>query len=102
MKITKVLKPSVAKKSAGKKVDFQLTAPDAKKVALTGDFNSWNTNGTKMKKDRNGVWSIGMTLNPGRYEYKFIVDGQWWTDPINSNTSKNSFGTINSVLEVGA
>lgn len=102
MKISRVLRPRACKKSDVKKVAFQLQASEAQSVALTGDFNSWGDEGLKMKKGRDGVWKIGMNLVPGRYEYKFIVDGQWWTDPANPNAATNSFGTVNSVIEVEA
>ena len=86
--------------SSGKKVNFQLNAPTVKNVVLTGDFNAWCQEGVTMKKDKNGVWKIELELNPGRYEYKFIVDGKWWTDPSNKKIAVNSFGDVNSVLEV--
>jgi transcriptional regulator with XRE-family HTH domain len=82
------------------KVDFELKAPTAKSVALTGSFNSWDKNGVPMKRARTGLWTTDVSLKPGRYEYKFIVDGQWWTDPANSNTATNPFGSKNSIREV--
>lgn len=88
--------------SKSKKISFQLNAPNVASVVLTGDFNAWSQDGVKMKKDKSGVWKIELELNPGRYEYKFIVDGKWWTDPANKKTAVNSFGDINSVLEVCA
>ena len=84
------------------KVHFQLNAPQAKKVALTGDFKSWSQSGISMRKNRSGLWKVGVDLKPGRYEYKFIVDNEWWADPGNQNISSNSFGTANSVVEIGA
>lgn len=88
------------KKQKQKKVNFKLNAPEAKKVRLTGDFKSWDEKGILMKKSRTGEWKVGVGLEPGRYEYKFIVDDQWWTDPTNSDTQSNSLGELNSVLEV--
>lgn len=85
-----------------KKTCFQLAAPKASNIILTGDFIAWSQEGVKMKRDKNGVWKIELDLNPGRYEYKFIVDGKWWTDPSNKKTAVNSFGETNSVLEVCA
>lgn len=93
-RIVKVTKPR------GKKVKFELYAPEAKKVVLTGDFLSWKEDGLLMKRNKKGQWTTSINLLPGRYEYKFIVDGQWWTDPVNSNVVFNSFGTQNSVIEV--
>ena len=89
------------RKKTQKKVNFQLKAPEANRVLLTGDFTSWNQDPIPMKRNRSGLWKTGVNLGSGRYEYKFIVDDQWWTDPENSNTSQNSFGDSNSVLEIG-
>ncbi len=41
-----------------------------------------------------------MTLPPGRYEYKFLVDGQWVPDVKAKNSVFNRYGTLNSVIEV--
>ena len=83
-----------------KKVTFQLKAPAAKSVLLAGDFNSWDAKSITLKKSKNGVWKTTTTLTPGRYEYKFIVDGEWWTDPMNPDTSQNTYGGINSVKTI--
>jgi len=37
---------------------------------------------------------------PGRYEYKFLVDGEWHRDPVNQEVCDNDFGTLNSVIFV--
>jgi 1,4-alpha-glucan branching enzyme len=83
-----------------KKVTFELTAPDAKRVRLTGDFNSWNDKGITMRRNKTGVWKTGVELTSGDYQYKFIVDDQWWTDPNNEWKVTNSFGDQNSVIKV--
>ena len=83
-----------------KKIRFEIPAPDAKRVVLVGDFNSWDPKGIPMRKDLGGLWAIEVSLTSGRYEYKFIVDDQWRIDPSNSQTLTNSFGTQNSVKQV--
>lgn len=85
-----------------KKVVFQLNAPNMNNVTLTGDFNGWSQTGISMKKEKTGLWKTEIELKAGRYEYKFIVDGKWWTDPANKHTAINSFGDVNSVIEVSA
>lgn len=90
---------NMAKKNE-KKVKFELKAPTATSVALSGDFNNWDSKGLALKKKRDGSWSIELSLKPGRYEYKFIVDGEWKLDPENKLRSPNPFGTENSVKEV--
>jgi transcriptional regulator with XRE-family HTH domain len=87
-------------KKASSITTFTLTAPKANRVTLTGSFNSWDKSGTPLKKEKNGTWKTDLSLKPGRYEYKFIVDGQWWTDPANRNTVRNSLGSENSIVEI--
>jgi len=98
--LTKKGEVVMAKKGKQKKIDFELMVPEAQKVALAGDFNSWDENGITMKKDKKGLWKTSVKLQEGRYEYKFIVDSAWWTDPNNDNKATNSFGDLNSVKEV--
>lgn len=44
-------------------------------------------------------WVTHLVLSPGTYEYKFIVDGQWFYD-ICKPTTDNEFGSKNNVLVV--
>lgn len=88
------------KKSASKKVTFKIGAPNAREVKLAGDFNSWDPSKTLLKKTKDGVWQRDLTLNSGRYEYKYLVDGEWRKDPSNNSFVKNTYGTENSVIEI--
>ncbi|HAX97470.1 MAG TPA: glycoside hydrolase, partial [Candidatus Atribacteria bacterium] len=49
---------------------------------------------------KKGVWSKIILIAPGRYEYKFFVDGEWWNDPHNDQKVYNAFGSLNNVLSV--
>jgi 1,4-alpha-glucan branching enzyme len=82
------------------RVTLSLEAPAAQEVILCGDFNNWNIKTHPMKKDKSGLWKRSVMLPPGRYEYKFLVDGQWRNDPKNDKTCPNRFGTRNSVLTI--
>jgi 1,4-alpha-glucan branching enzyme len=69
--------------------------PSAKKVILAGNFNGWNEAELEMEKTSRG-WQLWYVLGPGNYEYKYIVDGKWITDPANPNSTgagvyQNSF-----------
>jgi 5'-AMP-activated protein kinase regulatory beta subunit len=88
------------KETLNSKTHFELNAPDANEVFLIGDFNAWSGDGIPLKKDKNGLWALGLELKPGKYEYKFIVDGKWQNDPTNIDTVLNSYGTFNSVKKV--
>jgi len=81
-------------------IDFKLVAPFSKNVSLAGTFNNWSTNSLKMNKDDKGVWRVKLKLKPGCYEYKFVIDGKWMTDPENMFTSISNSGIVNSVVEV--
>jgi 1,4-alpha-glucan branching enzyme len=79
------------------KTGFGLLAPQARSVFLAGSFNQWNPSSHPLKKDRQGIWKISLPLNPGRYEYRFFVDGEWQNDPDCSSFIENPFGTVNCV-----
>ena len=70
---------------------------DRKEVILTGSFNGWNEHQIKMNKV-DGGWELHADLPPGRYEYKFIADGEWLHDPYAKENIRNEHGTLNSVL----
>jgi hypothetical protein len=86
--------------TAKERVTFGLRAPEAKQVFLAGTFNGWSTDEDCMKAGKNGVWKMTKKLQPGRYEYKFVVDGVWKLDPACTDTVRNHYGTANNVLEV--
>ena len=88
------------KKPKRRRVTFTLEAPKANKVILMGDFNKWDAQIHPMKKNRSGVWEKITMLLPGRYEYRFLVDGQWWNDPKNDQVCPNCFGTQNNVMVI--
>lgn len=80
--------------------EFKLFAPEAKEVALVGDFSNWQENECPMRRAKDGSWKKRLQLNPGRYEYRFVVDGHWWTDPENQDRQQNPYGQDNSVITV--
>ena len=90
----------VAVKAGAKKVALKLIAPYANKVSVAGDFNNWDVNANPMKKDWKDDWKATLNLKPGRYEYKFYVDGSWQNDPSCNSNVPNQFGSTNCVLEV--
>ena len=55
-----------------------------------------------MQLQEDGHWETTIALAPGRYEYKFVVDGQWLPDPLAHENVWNQHGTLNSVVEVRA
>jgi chromosome partitioning protein len=80
-------------------VVFALEAPQAHAVQLVGDFNGWEVAGHEMQP-AGPVWKSVLRLDPGRYRYRYIVDGEWQNDPLNSEVEPAPFGGYNSVIVV--
>jgi hypothetical protein len=87
-------------KQVGEEVVFAAKFESAKKVLLAGDFNGWQPVSTPLKNDRPGVWRMSLPLPPGRYRYRFVVDGKWVTDPHNQYVEANQYGELNNIVEV--
>jgi hypothetical protein len=79
-------------------VVFSCLAPNAGAVYLAGSFNDWNAQGDLMERGDDGVWILPLSLSAGRHEYKFVIDGNWTTDPNALDTSPDGFGGENAVL----
>jgi 1,4-alpha-glucan branching enzyme len=86
--------------SPKQKVAFAYKAPAANSVQLAGDFTGWQQAPLAMKKNQTGVWKKTVSLPPGRYEYRLIVDGEWRDDPDCPNRQPNQFGGENCVCIV--
>ncbi len=84
----------------GRSVRLRVDLPEAETVAVTGDFTNWSIEGRPLRRDEDGGWFVDLELEPGVYEYKFIVDGVWRTDPTHDDRVRNSYGQLNSVLRV--
>jgi 1,4-alpha-glucan branching enzyme len=89
---------------------FQFEAPTADQVNVAGSFNDWG--GTlhgafdasidPMEKSSSGIWQIVIPLEPGLYQYKFVVNNgeAWREDPHNPEKVDDGYGGYNSVLLV--
>jgi len=82
-------------------VMFRLEAPDAARVQLAGDFNGWVVDGNDMSPVGR-VWKKVVKLAPGRYQYRYVVDGVWQSDPLNPTVEPAPYGGYNSILVVDA
>ena len=78
-------------------VMFTIEAPDAERVQLAGDFNNWTLDGNDMEAV-GGVWKKVVKLPPGRYRYRYVVDGRWQNDPLNATVEPSPYGGEDSVL----
>ncbi len=69
-------------------------------VAVAGEFNRWEASALPMNDyNHDGVWSVWLKLDPGEYEYKFVVNGKnWITDPANPAKVADGWNGFNSIV----
>jgi cellulose biosynthesis protein BcsQ len=79
---------------------FTVDAPEASEVQIAGDFNDWTPEGNEMELV-GAIWMKTLRLAPGRYRYRYVVDGHWRCDPYNSAFEPSPFGGNDSLLVVG-
>lgn len=77
---------------------FELTIQEAQEVSVAGTFNNWTPQ--PLEKITDSVWATHFPLKPGRYEYRFVVDGTWQEDPNSTEYAPNPFGGRNSILTI--
>jgi 1,4-alpha-glucan branching enzyme len=61
-------------------VEFRFYRADAKRVAVAGDFTGWQDQPITMRPEGNGWWVARVTLDAGEYRFRYVADGQWFTD----------------------
>ncbi len=82
--------PSGLPEVNGNQVTFRYESDTAQSVYLAGSMNGWSTTANKMDETEDGVFTCTLELETGEYEYKFIVDSGWVTDPDNDYWVGNS------------
>jgi 1,4-alpha-glucan branching enzyme len=96
-------KPSTAKvvaKPAKKKTTFKINAAEATQVFVAGCFNDWDPTANPLMSGEGGTWTCTLMLEPGEHEYRFVVDGVWWDDPMAATRRPNDFGCENCIIIV--
>jgi len=77
----------IEKKVSLRNILFTLHSGSAKKVFLIGDFNEWFRE--PLTKKSGNLWTIAKKLEPGSYEYQYVINGRRIRDPNNSRVSDN-------------
>jgi len=91
----------VTMEPVNREIDFILRAPNAREIHLVGDFNHWKINeDSRLNRLEDGKWIKKLGLEPGKYRYKFVVDGEWTTDQENKDKEQNAFGTFDSIIKL--
>jgi hypothetical protein len=79
---------------------FKLTGhTEAEAVAIYGSFNNWIQTKNYCAKEADG-WVCRLDLAPGKYTYRFLVDGVGLLDPNNSATEDDRNGLTDSVIVI--
>jgi len=87
-------------------VVFQYLSSSARNVSVAGEFNGWEyksdqPRAIRLEKNEKEIWTATCKIEPGRYQYKYVIDYQTWIlDPANPYTIEDSAGNINSLLIV--
>ncbi len=71
-----------------------------KKITIFGNFNNWNRQELDLKEQADGWYSLTYSFDPGRYEYKYFVDGAEFLDQKNHDSIPNGIGGYNTNLNI--
>lgn len=88
-----------SKKSA-KRIPFAVRADHAREVIVTGDFTAWREDGIRLEKEGDGLWTALLQLEPGEYQYRLRIDGEWRDHEQAVERVPNPYGSTNGVLKV--
>jgi len=93
-------KLAAVRKARKRSVPFVVRGVEARDVAVTGDFTGWSADGIRLTKGSDGQWISTLQLEPGEYQYRLIVDGEWRNNGEAERRVPNPYGTENCVLTV--
>jgi 1,4-alpha-glucan branching enzyme len=81
-------------------VRFALSAPDANRVSVAGDFNGWRPDAAPAERGADGIWRLTLPINRGSWSYSFVVDGKFVEDPLAEAWREDGFGGRNAIVRV--
>jgi chromosome partitioning protein len=79
---------------------FTYQDTEAREVSVAGDFSNWKKV-SMTKVGSGGSFTTFVYLAPGKYAYKFYVDGKWVLDAVNPHKKSDGVGHVNSLITVG-
>ena len=86
----------------GMRFVYRLKIQPQNDIFLTGGFNGWTPNDPKfqLRKGTDGLWSVTVKIDQGRWEYKFVVDGQQFYDSFAKEIEPDETGRKKSLVTV--
>ena len=82
------------------KITFNPQGKTYQKVQIKGEMNAWNPNNTNLVL-KDGIYETEFEIEPGTYQYLFVINGREKLDPANPKKISNGIGGFNSVMKVG-
>lgn len=90
-----------AESKKGKTVNFELKTEPGCEVFVAGGFNNWDPKKHPLRDNPDsGHYKTSLVLQPGKHEYKFVVNGEWRLDPNCPDWVLNDQGSLNSLISV--
>ena len=84
-----------------KLVTLRYSDSGAHSVSVIGTFNGWSPEHSRMRRVPNGSWEITLSLRPGKYAYRFLInDRQQVLDPHCTTEEPDGYGGKNSVIYI--
>ena len=95
-----MLKQQKVKGTDKTKVTFVIdNDPDQGRVYVVGDFNDWQEDATVLGKRSNNTRSVSVTLDPGRYAFRYCTeDGEWFNDDGADAYEPGDLGSDNCIV----
>jgi 1,4-alpha-glucan branching enzyme len=81
-------------------VPFSARLPAASDVRISGDFTGWTRGGIPLWNEGDGSWRTVLSLLPGIYEYRLVIDGDWADHREAPARVSNPYGGENCILTV--
>jgi 1,4-alpha-glucan branching enzyme len=80
--------------------EFRFFRRGVKSVCVVGTFNGWQIGSTPMQSRGDGWWRIRLSLPHGIHQFRYVADGQWFTDFAAHGVEHAKWG-LNSLLVLG-
>ena len=87
------------------KVKFVAPEPltkESRQIFLAGEFNDWQFEKNRLRKQKNGTYSTTVDLATGsEYQYRFVIDSEHWENDYDADRyTPSDLGVDNSVVVV--
>lgn len=80
-------------------IRFAIPNQNYHQLAIAGEFNDWNAQSFLLRLEQ-GNWVGEISLMPGNYQYKLVINNQHWILDPENETVPTPHGEANSLLRV--